>query len=72
VDAVVQAKLWRQFSTITRRQLRLLVATAVTFVFLALLPFLVGLLPLAVAGEAGFGKAAFDGAAPNEAKQDLW
>jgi ABC-type multidrug transport system ATPase subunit len=71
VDAVVQAKLWRQFSTITRRQLRLLVADRGYFVFLALLPFLVGLLPLAVAGDAGFGKAPFDGAAPNEAKQIL-
>ena len=71
VGTVVQAKLWRQFSTITRRQLRLLVADRGYFVFLALLPFLVGLLPLAVAGDAGFGKAAFDGAAPNEAKQIL-
>ena len=39
--------------------------------FLALLPFIVGLLPLAVAGDAGFGKAEFAGAAPNEAKQIL-
>ena len=67
----VQANLWRQFSTLARRQLRLLVADRGYFVFLALLPFLVGLLPLAVAGEAGFGKAEFAGAAPNEAKQIL-
>jgi hypothetical protein len=67
----VQAKLWRQFSTLARRQLRLLVADRGYFVFLALLPFLVGLLPLAVAGHAGFGKAEFAGAAPNEAKQIL-
>ena len=67
----VQANLWRQFSTIARRQLRLLVADRGYFVFLALLPFLVGLLPLAVAGHAGFGKAEFAGAAPNEAKQIL-
>ena len=67
----VQANLWRQFSTIARRQVRLLVADRGYFLFLALLPFLVGLLPLAVAGDAGFGKAAIDGAAPNEAKQIL-
>lgn len=68
---VTQANLWRQFSTLVRRQLRLLVADRGYFVFLALLPFLVGLLPLAVAGDAGFGKAEFAGAAPNEAKQIL-
>jgi ABC-type multidrug transport system ATPase subunit len=66
-----QTNLWRQFSTLVRRQLRLLVADRGYFWFLVLLPFLVGLLPLAVAGDAGFGKAAFDGAAPNEAKQIL-
>lgn len=68
---MTQANLWRQFSTLVRRQLRLLVADRGYFVFLALLPFLVGLLPLAVAGDAGFGKAEFAGAAPNEAKQIL-
>ncbi|MCW2626891.1 ATP-binding cassette domain-containing protein, partial [Mycobacterium sp.] len=67
----VLTNLWRQFSTIARRQLRLLVADRGYFVFLALLPFMVGLLPLAVAGHAGFGKANIDGAAPNEAKQIL-
>jgi ABC-type multidrug transport system ATPase subunit len=71
VGTVVQANLWRQFSTVARRQLRLLVADRGYFVFLVLLPFLVGLLPLAVAGHAGFGKAEFEGAAPNEAKQIL-
>jgi ABC-type multidrug transport system ATPase subunit len=67
----VQTDLWRLFSTIARRQVRLLVADRGYSVFLVLLPFIVGLLPLAVAGDAGFGKAAFDGAAPNEAKQIL-
>ena len=47
---------WRQISTIARRQVRLIVADRGYFIFLALLPFLVGLLPLAVAGNAGFGK----------------
>ncbi|MDT7766594.1 MAG: transport system ATP-binding/permease protein [Mycobacterium sp.] len=67
----VQASPWLQFSTIARRQVRLIVADRGYFLFLALLPFIVGLLPLAVAGHAGFGKAAFDGDAPNEAKQIL-
>ena len=67
----VQTSLGRQFSTIARRQVRLIVADRGYFLFLALLPFIVGLLPLAVAGHAGFGKAAFDGDAPNEAKQIL-
>ena len=65
----VRAGLWRQFSTIARRQLRLILADRGNFWFLALLPFIVGLLPLAVAGETGFGKAAWDSAAPNEPKQ---
>jgi ABC-type multidrug transport system ATPase subunit len=67
----VRTSPWRQFSTIARRQVRLVVADRGYFLFLALLPFIVGLLPLAVAGHAGFGKASFDGDAPNEAKQIL-
>jgi hypothetical protein len=38
---------------------------------LVLLPFIVGLLPLTVAGHTGFGKAAIDSSAPNEPKQLL-
>ena len=67
----VRTSLWRQFSTVARRQVRLLVADRGYFVFLVLLPFIVGLLPLAVAGDTGFGKAAVDSAAPNEPKQIL-
>ncbi|MGY4652614.1 FHA domain-containing protein [Mycobacterium sp. URHB0021] len=63
--------LWRQFSAVGRRQLRLIVADRGYSVFLALLPFVLGLLTLAVAGDAGFGKAELNGAAPNEAKQIL-
>lgn len=65
----VQAGLWRQFWTVARRQVRLIRADRGYFVFLVLLPFLLGLLPLAVAGDVGFGKAAIESAAPNEAKQ---
>ena len=61
--------LWRQFSTMCRRQVRLIRADRGYFWFLVLMPFLVGLLPLAVAGDTGFGKAAMDSAAPNEPKQ---
>jgi len=50
---------------------RLIVADRGYFLFLVLLPFIVGLLPLTVAGHTGFGKAAFDSAAPNEPKQIL-
>jgi hypothetical protein len=65
----VRAGLWRQFSTICRRQLRLIRADRGYFMFLVLLPFLLGLLPLAVAGDTGFGKAVLESASPNEPKQ---
>lgn len=57
---------WRQFSTVARRQVRLLVANRGYFVFLMLLPFVVGLLPLTVVGDAGFGMPPADGSAPFE------
>jgi ABC-type multidrug transport system ATPase subunit len=65
----VRAGLWRQFWTVARRQVRLIRADRGYFVFLVLLPFLLGLLPLAVAGHTGFGKAAIESASPNEPKQ---
>jgi ABC-type multidrug transport system ATPase subunit len=65
----VRAGRWRQFATVARRQVQLIRADRGYFVFLVLLPFLLGLLPLAVAGETGFGKAAIESAAPNEPKQ---
>src|SRR4029079_12578807 len=36
--------------------------------FLAVLPFIIGLLPLTVAGHAGFGHPPLDGSAPFEPK----
>ncbi|WP_041313742.1 FHA domain-containing protein [Mycobacterium sp. JS623] len=69
VGKPVRAGLWRQLSTVARRQVRLIRADRGYFVFLVLLPFLLGLLPLAVAGQTGFGKAAIESAAPNEPKQ---
>jgi len=46
---------WRQFSTIARRQVRLIVSDRGYFAFLAVLPFILGLLSLAVPGHVGFG-----------------
>ncbi|WP_099039350.1 ATP-binding cassette domain-containing protein [Mycobacterium neglectum] len=59
---------WRQFSTIARRQLRLLIADRGYLAFLTVLPFIVGLLPLTVTGHAGFGHPPADGSAPFEPK----
>ncbi|MEV3900984.1 ATP-binding cassette domain-containing protein [Mycobacterium sp. NPDC050551] len=58
----------RQVSTIARREVRLLMANRGYLVFLAVLPFIVGLLPLTVAGGAGLGGPPPDGAPPFEAK----
>lgn len=62
------SSVWRQFSTVTRRQVRLLLANRGYVIFLAVLPFIVGLLPLTVIGDAGFGLPPADGSAPLEAK----
>jgi ABC-type multidrug transport system ATPase subunit len=70
VDRQAHTNASHQISTIGRRQLRLIVANRGYFIFLTLLPFIVGLLPLAVAGDAGLGKPS-TGAAPLEQKQIL-
>lgn len=57
---------WRQVFTLARRQTRLLTADRGYFVFLALLPFLLGVLSLAVPGKTGFGYADPRGPAPDE------
>ncbi|BBZ17867.1 hypothetical protein MGAD_22020 [Mycolicibacterium gadium] len=59
---------WRQFATIARRQVRLLIADRGYLAFLAMLPFVIGLLPLTVVGHAGFGHPPSDGSAPFEPK----
>ncbi len=61
----------RQFSTITRRQVRLVVADRAYFVFLALLPFIMGGLSLTVPGNTGFGIAPPTSETPDEAAQIL-
>ena len=65
----VHTSLWRQFSTIARRQVRLIVSDRGYFIFLALLPFIMGVLSLSVPGNVGFGipvPATQGGEAPNE------
>jgi hypothetical protein len=59
---------WRQFSTVARRQVQLILADRGYVALLLALPFVVGLLPLTVAGHAGFGAPA-PGAPPLEPKQ---
>ena len=60
---------WRQFSAISRRQGQLLFASRRYFVFLVVLPLIVGLLPLTVGGDAGFTKPPADSSAPLEPRQ---
>lgn len=64
----------KQFSTISRRQMRLIVSDRGYFVFLAFLPFIMGALSLSVPGDVGFGvpvPAIQGGEAPNEPGQIL-
>jgi ABC-type multidrug transport system ATPase subunit len=61
----------RQFSTIARRQVRLVVADRAYFVFLAVLPLIMGGLSLTVPGNTGFGIAGPTSATPDEAAQIL-
>jgi ABC-type multidrug transport system ATPase subunit len=68
-DKPVRTDLLRQVRTLARRQVRLLVADRRYALFLALLPLLVGLLPLAVAGHVGFHQTDPNGIAPFEPKQ---
>lgn len=66
-----RTSLARQFSTIARRQIRLIVSDRGYFIFLALLPFIMGVLSLAVPGTVGFGVPDPMGNAPNEPGQIL-
>ena len=67
----VHTSLRRQFSTIVRRQTRLIISDRGYFIFLALLPFIMGVLSLAVPGTSGFGVPDPMGDAPNEPGQIL-
>ncbi|SPM36834.1 ABC transporter ATP-binding protein, partial [Mycobacterium rhizamassiliense] len=63
--------LLRQFSTIARRQIRLIVSDRGYFAFLALLPFIMGSLSMSVPGDVGFGIPNPVGNAPTEPGQIL-
>ncbi len=63
--------LLRQFSTIARRQVRLIVSDRGYFVFLAVLPFIMGSLSMSVPGNVGFGVPNPVGTAPTEPGQIL-
>lgn len=67
----VHTSLRQQFSTIVRRQTRLIISDRGYFIFLALLPFIMGVLSLAVPGTVGFGIPDPMGDAPNEPGQIL-
>jgi ABC transport system ATP-binding/permease protein len=63
----VHTDLWRQLSTIARRQVRLVVSDRGYTVFLAVLPFLIGALSLTVKGPTpGLGVALPNGPAPTQ------
>lgn len=69
-----RTSLKKQFWTIARRQIRLIVSDRGYFVFLAFLPFIMGVLSLSVPGDVGFGvpvPAMQGGEAPNEPGQIL-
>jgi len=59
----------RQFSTIARRQMRLIISDRGYFIFLALLPFIMGALSLSVPGTTGFGVPTVE--SPNQPGQIL-
>jgi ABC transport system ATP-binding/permease protein len=66
-----RTSLVRQFSTIARRQIRLIVSDRGYFAFLALLPFIMGALSMTVPGDVGFGVPNPMGEAPSEPGQIL-
>ncbi|CQD07470.1 transmembrane ABC transporter ATP-binding protein [Mycobacterium lentiflavum] len=61
----------RQFSTIARRQIRLIISDRAYFAFLAVLPFILGALSLTVPGHSGFGIGDPNSETPDEAAQIL-
>ncbi|BBX44634.1 ATP transporter ATP-binding protein/permease [Mycobacterium cookii] len=67
----VHTSVRRQISTIARRQVRLVVADRAYFIFLALLPFILGALSLTVPGSTGFRTPGPHAGTPDEAAQIL-
>ena len=71
LGAPAKTSLLRQFSTIARRQIRLIISDRGYFSFLAMLPFIMGVLSLSVPGTVGFGVPDPMSNAPNEPGQIL-
>src|SRR3984885_14093030 len=71
LGAPAHTSMLRQFSTIARRQVRLVVSDRAYFAFLALLPFIMGALSLTVPGNTGFGIAQPTSETPDESAQIL-
>jgi len=67
----VHTDIFRQFSTVARRQVRLVVSDRGYTVFLALLPFLIGILTLTVRGKTGYGMGDPLSNSPNQPDQIL-
>ena len=67
----VHTSVRRQISTVARRQVRLVVADRAYFIFLALLPFILGVLSLTVPGSNGFHLPAPHSGVPDESVQIL-
>jgi ABC-type multidrug transport system ATPase subunit/predicted component of type VI protein secretion system len=67
----VHTSLRRQISTIARRQVRLVVSDRAYFLFLALLPFILGALSLTVPGSSGFHIPGEHAGTPDESAQIL-
>lgn len=67
----VHTSVRRQISTVARRQIRLVVADRAYFIFLALLPFILGSLSLTVPGSNGFHLPGPNAGTPDEAAQIL-
>ncbi|WP_437339794.1 FHA domain-containing protein [Mycobacterium asiaticum] len=61
----------RQFSTIARRQMRLIISDRGYFIFLAILPFIMGALSMSVPGDVGFNAPPLTSDAPTEPAQIL-
>ncbi|OBG38834.1 ATP-binding cassette domain-containing protein [Mycobacterium sp. E3198] len=71
LGAPARTSVRHQFATIARRQVRLVVADRAYFVFLALLPFVLGALSLTVPGNTGFSIARPTSGTPDESAQIL-
>jgi ABC transport system ATP-binding/permease protein len=67
----VHTSVRRQISTVARRQVRLVFADRAYFIFLALLPFILGALSLTVPGHSGFHVPAPHAGTPDESVQIL-